>query len=65
MSTLAGEILRKVSRKSSYFDKSPSEVILSMNLYPELWRTVPLIRVEKEVTSVWALPVNMQPPSIF
>jgi cytochrome c-type biogenesis protein CcsB len=51
MSTLAGEILRKVSRKSSYFDKSPSEVILSMNLYPELWRTVPLIRVEKEVTS--------------
>jgi cytochrome c-type biogenesis protein CcsB len=51
MSTLAGEILRKVSRKSSYYGKSPSEVVLSMNLYPELWRTVPMIKVEKEVAS--------------
>ena len=51
MSTLTGEILRKVSRKSSYFGKSPSEVVLSMNLYPELWRTVPMIRVEQEVAS--------------
>lgn len=51
LSTLSGEILRKVSRKSSYFGKSPSEVVLSMNLYPELWRTVPMIKVEKEMAS--------------
>jgi cytochrome c-type biogenesis protein CcsB len=49
MSTLTGEILRKVSRKSSFYGKSPSEVVLSMNLYPELWRTVPMIKVEKQM----------------
>ncbi|MEL7588266.1 MAG: c-type cytochrome biogenesis protein CcsB [Prolixibacteraceae bacterium] len=49
MSTLTGEILRKVSRKSAFYGKSPSEVVLSMHLYPDLWRTVPMIKVEKEV----------------
>jgi cytochrome c-type biogenesis protein CcsB len=52
MSTLSGEILRKVSRKSSFYGKSPAEVVLSMNLYPELWRTVPMIRVEKQVADL-------------
>ncbi len=51
MATLAGEVLRKVSRKPSFHGKSPSEVVLSMYLYPELWRTVPMINVEKEVAS--------------
>lgn len=56
MSTLTGEILRKVSRKSSYYGKSPSEVVLSMNLYPELWRTVPMIKVEKQVAARLGVP---------
>ena len=51
MATLAGEVLRKVSRKPSFHGKSPSEVVLSMYLYPELWRTVPMINGEKEVAS--------------
>lgn len=51
MSTLTGEILRKISRKSSYYGKSPAEVVLSMHLYPELWRTVPMIKVEKQVAA--------------
>lgn len=49
MSTLSGEILRKVTRKSSWYGRSPAEVVLSMHLYPELWRTVPMIKIEKEV----------------
>ncbi|WP_163708613.1 c-type cytochrome biogenesis protein CcsB [Mangrovibacterium lignilyticum] len=49
MSTLNNEILRKLSRKSSFEGKSPDEVVLSMNLYPEFWRTVPIIKVESEV----------------
>ena len=51
VSTLTAEILRKVSRKSSYLGKSPSEVVLSMNLYPDLWRTVPMIKVEEQVAA--------------
>ena len=49
MSTLSSEILRKVSRKSSFYGKSPDEVVLSMNLYPELWQTVPMVKVDKQV----------------
>ena len=49
VSTLASEILRKVSRRSSFYGRSPEEVVLSMNLYPELWHTVPMIKVEKDI----------------
>ena len=52
MSTLSNEILRKISRRSSFEGRSADEVVLSMNLYPELWRTVPLIKVEKGVAGV-------------
>ena len=49
MSTLSSEVLRKVSRKSSFNGKSPDEVVLSMHLYPELWQTVPMVKVDKQV----------------
>ncbi len=45
VSTLSGEIVRKISRKASIFGKSADEVVLSMSVYPDLWRTVPFIRV--------------------
>ncbi len=45
MSTLSGEIVRKVSRKSSLYGKSSDEVVLSMMTYPEVWRTLPIVRV--------------------
>ena len=48
VSTLASEVVRKISKKSSLDGKSPEEIILSMYLYPELWKTVPLIKVSDE-----------------
>ncbi|HCR89795.1 MAG TPA: cytochrome C biogenesis protein [Prolixibacteraceae bacterium] len=50
VSTLASEVLRKVSRKSSFNGKTAEEVMLSMYLYPELWKTVPMVKVsEKQI----------------
>ena len=49
MSTLNNEILRKLTRKSSFEGKSADEVVLSMNLYPDFWRTIPIVKVEKAV----------------
>jgi len=48
MSTLSGEIVRKISRKSTLFGKSPDEVVLSMISYPEIWRSMPVIRVSNK-----------------
>jgi cytochrome c-type biogenesis protein CcsB len=45
VSTLASEILRKVSRQSVFEGRSPEEVMLGLQLYPELWRTVSLVKV--------------------
>ncbi len=51
MSTLSGEILRKLSRKSSLNGMSPDEVILSMKLYPDLWKTVSFLKIDKKVAA--------------
>jgi len=48
VSTLNSKILRKISRKSSLIGKSPDEVVLSMMAYPEIWRTLPIIRVSNK-----------------
>ncbi|HLN72185.1 MAG: cytochrome c biogenesis protein CcsA [Methylococcaceae bacterium] len=45
VSTLASEVLRKVSRQSSFYGRSPEEVILGLYFYPELWRSVSLVYV--------------------
>ncbi|MCG6185889.1 cytochrome c biogenesis protein [Maribellus maritimus] len=45
ISTLNSEIIRKVSRKSSLYGKTADEVVLSMMTYPEIWRTLPIVRV--------------------
>jgi cytochrome c-type biogenesis protein CcsB len=45
VSTLTSEIVRKVSRKSSLFGRSSDEVVLSMMAYPEVWRTLPIVKV--------------------
>lgn len=50
LSTLNSEIVRKISRKSTLYGKSPDEVVLSMMTYPEIWRTLPIVRIgEKEL----------------
>ncbi len=48
VSTLASEILRKVSRQSLFEGRSPEEVMLGLHLYPELWRNVPLVKVSND-----------------
>jgi cytochrome c-type biogenesis protein CcsB len=49
MSTLSSEILRKLSRRSSLNGMSSDEVVLSMNLYPDYWKTVPFIKIDPEI----------------
>ncbi|MDD4108662.1 MAG: cytochrome c biogenesis protein ResB, partial [Prolixibacteraceae bacterium] len=48
VSTLNGEIVRKISRKSSLFGRSPDEVVLSMMAFPDIWRSMPVIRVSNK-----------------
>ncbi|WP_167605041.1 cytochrome c biogenesis protein [Maribellus sediminis] len=49
ISTLTSEIVRKVSRKSSLYGLSPDEVVLSMMTHPEIWRSMPFVRVSDKV----------------
>ena len=51
MSTLSSEILRKLSRKSSLNGMSADEVVLSMNLYANQWKSVPFIKIDKKIAS--------------
>ncbi len=51
MSTLSSEILRKLTRKSSFNGMSADEVVLSMKLYPDLWKTVSFLKINKEVAA--------------
>ncbi len=48
VSTLSNEIVRKISRKSSLFGKSSDEVVLSMMAYPEIWQSMPIIKVSNK-----------------
>ncbi len=51
LSTLNSEIVRKISHKSSLYGKSADEVVLSMMAYPEIWRTLPVIRVSDKTVA--------------
>ncbi|WP_340111286.1 cytochrome c biogenesis protein [Maribellus mangrovi] len=48
ISTLTSEIVRKVSRKSTLYGKSSDEVVLSMMTHPEIWRSMPIVRVAEK-----------------
>ena len=45
VNTLASEVLRKLTRKSTFHGMSSSEVFLGMSVRPDAWRNVPIIRV--------------------
>ncbi len=49
ISTLTSEIVRKVTHKSSIYDKSPDEVVLSMMTHPEIWRTMPILLISEKI----------------
>ena len=48
VNTLASEVLRKVSRKSSFNGLSPNQVLLGMAQNPYLWQLVPMIKVNHD-----------------
>ena len=48
LDTLANELLNKLYRSSSFNGMRADEVLLSMTYAPELWRTVPIIKVADE-----------------
>lgn len=48
MNTLAGEVLRKISRKESLFGLTADQVFLGMTLYPEEWAAMPIIKLSNE-----------------
>jgi cytochrome c-type biogenesis protein CcsB len=45
MSTLASEIIRKVTRTSNFMGLSPEQTLLSMNVYPEKWKDIAMIKI--------------------
>jgi cytochrome c-type biogenesis protein CcsB len=46
MNTLAHEVVRKVTRKSSYQEYSADQVLLGMIMYPSLWQNKPLFKIK-------------------
>ena len=48
MSTLASEVVRKVGKKSGLYGRCPEEVVLSMMAWPEIWQTLPIIKVSNK-----------------
>ena len=51
ISTLSSELFRKVSRKSTIYGKSTDEAFLSMMSWPEIWRELPVIKVENKLVA--------------
>lgn len=51
LSTLNSEIVRKVSRKSTLYGMQADEVVLSMMTYPEIWQTLPFVKVGDKALS--------------
>lgn len=45
VNTLASEILRKIARKNSWEGMSATEVFLEMQVNPEKWKNIPVIKV--------------------
>jgi cytochrome c-type biogenesis protein CcsB len=43
--SLASEVLRKISKKNTYKGQSPEQVFLGILVYPQIWQTEPLIKV--------------------
>ncbi len=54
MNTLASEVLRKISRKESFFGLNADQVFLGMTLYPEEWTQQPIIKIgtQEEIRSL-------------
>ena len=47
-STLTSEFVRKISRKETLYDLNPTQIITGVLSFPELWRKIPLIKVQNK-----------------
>ena len=47
MNSLAGEILRKLSRKEGLYDQNADQIYLGMTIYPKEWADIPLIKISR------------------
>ncbi len=66
VSTLASEILRKVSRQSEFDGRSPEDVMLGLYFYPELWRNVSLVKVsDEQIKQLLGVTENRIPLTAF
>jgi cytochrome c-type biogenesis protein CcsB len=45
LNTLSSEVLRKIARKTSFNGMNPEQVFLGILVYPDMWQTVPIIKV--------------------
>ena len=48
ISTFSSEIIRKVSRSEKIYNQTPSQVLLGIICYPEIWSNIPLLRIQNE-----------------
>jgi cytochrome c-type biogenesis protein CcsB len=48
LSTLSGEVLRKLNRSNSFLGQSPEQIFLSMSAFPDHWQHTPVIRVKNK-----------------
>lgn len=52
INTFSSELLRKLSKRTTYQKLSPDQVLISIMQYPELWYNVPLIFLKKGNDSI-------------
>lgn len=46
VSTLSGEVLRKLNRSNKFQGQSPEQVYLGMSVFPDYWQHTPMIKVK-------------------
>ena len=48
LSTLSGEVLRKLNRSNRFQGQSPEQVFLGMSAFPDYWQHTPIIKVKNK-----------------
>lgn len=52
ISTLSGEVLRKLNRSNRFQGQSPEQVFLGMSAFPDYWQHTPIIKVKNNELKV-------------
>ncbi len=59
ISTLSGEVLRKLNRSTKFQGQSPEQVYLGMSVFPDYWQHTAMIKVKnKELTALLGIEGN-------